>query len=256
MSSVNKKIALVGAGPGDPELITLKAIKALGNAKVVLYDALIDTDLLDHAPKAKKVFVGKRKGNHRYTQEEINQLAVQYALSTGDVVRLKGGDPFIFGRGAEELDYLQAFGVEVEIIPGISSSYAVPASQHISLTKRGVAESFWVITGTNRAGQLPKDIELAAQSNATVVILMGMTNLPEIVARFQRFGKGNVPTAVIQNGTTPKEKRAVGRIDSIVDQVAIGKVSSPAIIVIGEVVAHSPKLAQILEEVESENVKR
>ena len=153
------RLTVVGAGPGDPELITLKAIKTIMSANVILYDALINNDLLDFAlPNAELIFVGKRKGCYVYQQEQINELIVSRAKSHGHVVRLKGGDPFIFGRGAEEIEYAKQFGVETYVVPGISSSFAVPAYQGIPLTKRGASESFWVITGTTKNHQLSNDI--------------------------------------------------------------------------------------------------
>jgi uroporphyrin-III C-methyltransferase len=243
------KLILVGAGPGDPGLLTLKAIKALESADVVLYDALVNPSILAHATGATLLFVGKRKGHHSYKQEEINALIIAHAFNYGTVVRLKGGDPFIFGRGAEEIAHAESFGISTEIVPGISSSAAVPAYQGISLTQRHVSESFWVLTGTTKSEQLSTDIRLAAQSTATVVILMGMSKLLQIQAVFQSFGKGDTPIAIIQNGTTPQEKLGVGTIDTIVDIVQDKKLSSPAIIVIGEVVRHSHKLAHLYEEV-------
>ena len=248
--NINPKVTLIGAGPGDPDLITVKGVKALENAAVVLYDALINRELLKYAStNAKLIFVGKRKNFHSYSQDEINRLIIENAFEYGNVVRLKGGDPFIFGRGAEEIEYIASFGIETEVVSGISSSMAVPASQGISLTKRGVSESFWVITGTTSERKLSKDISLAAQSTATVVILMGMSKLNEIVAIFKKFGKENVPTAIIQNGTTASEKIGLGTIDSILEVVEEKKLSSPAIIVIGEVVKESIKLRSFYEDV-------
>lgn len=246
---VKPKLTLVGAGPGDPDLITLKGVKALGAANVVLYDALVDPVLLDYAPDARKVFVGKRKGNHRYSQDEINELIVRHALTEGHVVRLKGGDPFIFGRGSEEIAYAESFDIEIEVIPGISSSIAVPASQGISLTRRTVSESFWVLTGTTSSGKLSEDIKVAAQSTATVVILMGMGKLKEIASVFQDAGKEDTPVAIIQNGTTKHEKIGLGTISTIVGVADEKELSSPAIIVVGEVVKSSHKLKAFYEEV-------
>lgn len=142
------KLTVVGAGPGDPELITIKAVNTLKTAKVVLYDALINRDLLEYAPSAEHIFVGKRKDKHRFSQDEINDLIVMYALERGHVVRLKGGDPFIFGRGSEEINYARSKGLETDVVSGITSSIAVPANVGIPLTQRGTSESFWVITGT------------------------------------------------------------------------------------------------------------
>ena len=252
--NIKPKVTLVGAGPGDPDLITVKGVKALKNAKVVLYDALINRELLEYVPKeAKRIFVGKRKGMHSFTQDEINELIVKNAFEFGNAVRLKGGDPFIFGRGAEEIDYIESFGIETEIVSGISSSMAVPASVGIPLTKRGVSESFWVITGTTTERKLSNDVYLAAQSTATVVILMGMSKLSEIVSVFKKYNKSNVPTAIIQNGTTANEKIGVGTIDSILEVVEQQKLGSPAIIVIGEVVTESAKLRSFYEQIAVNN---
>lgn len=253
-NNIHSKVTLIGAGPGDPELITVKGVKALERADIVLYDALINRELLKYAPKgSKRIFVGKRKDYHRYSQEEINELLVKYAFEYGNVVRLKGGDPFIFGRGSEEVEYVESFGIETEVISGISSSLAVPASQGISLTKRDVAESFWVITGTTSSKKLSDDISLAAQSTATVVILMGMSYLKEIVAIFKKYNKGNIPTAIIQNGTTKNENIGLGTVDSILEVAERKKLASPAIIVIGEVVKESTKLRSFYEGISINN---
>ena len=244
------QLTVVGAGPGDVELITLKAIKALQAADVVLYDALVDVALLEYAPNAEHIFVGKRKGCYAYQQEQINDLIVSRAKTHGHVVRLKGGDPFVFGRGAEEMEYAASKGVKVAMVPGISSSVAVPASQNIPVTKRGAAESFWVITGTTKEHKLSKDVALAAKSNATIVILMGMGKLAEIVELFKLEGKADMPIAIIQNGTREDEKLGIGTIDTI-EQIVVGRqLSNPAIIVVGEVVKHRSAVlnyAQTLE---------
>ena len=250
-------LTVVGAGPGDADLITLKAIKAIGSAKVILYDALVNQDLLTYASAdAELIFVGKRKGCYAYQQEQINDLIVSRAKSHGHVVRLKGGDPFIFGRGAEEIDHARQFGIATYMVPGISSALAVPAYQGIPLTKRGASESFWVITGTTKNHQMSKDIPLAAKSTATVVILMGMGKLAEITKAFSEEGKQDTPVAIIQNGTRDDEKFGVGTIASIESVVAEKNLSSPAIIVIGEVVRQRAQLdsikQQVMEQTESE----
>ena len=244
------QLTVVGAGPGDVELITLKAIKALQAADVVLYDALVDVALLEYAPNAEHIFVGKRKGCYAYQQEQINDLIVSRAKTHGHVVRLKGGDPFVFGRGAEEMEYAASKGVKVAMVPGISSSVAVPASQNIPVTKRGAAESFWVITGTTKEHKLSTDVALAAKSNATIVILMGMGKLAEIVELFKLEGKADMPIAIIQNGTRDDEKLGIGTIDTIEQIVVERQLSNPAIIVVGEVVKHRSAVlnyAQTLE---------
>lgn len=238
-------LTLVGAGPGDPELITLKAIKALGEAEVVLYDALANESLLEYArPEAKKVFVGKRFGCHALSQEEINLLIVEYAFSHGHVVRLKGGDPFVFGRAQEEIDFAASNGIPVNIVPGVSSALSVPATQMIPLTCRGVAESFWVTTGTTRSGDISGDIKLAAQSSATVIILMAMSKLEQIMDIFTGAGKAETPVAIIQDGTTDKERMVVGVVKDISFRAEHAGISNPAIIVVGEVVNVNRNLAK------------
>ena len=241
-------LTVIGAGPGDVELITLKAIKALQNAAVVLYDALVNATLLEYAPNAEHIFVGKRKGCYVYQQEQINELIVSRAKSHGHVVRLKGGDPFVFGRGAEEMKYAAEYGIKVVTVPGISSSLSVPAMQHIPVTKRGAAESFWVITGTTKDHKLSADVALAAKSSATVIILMGMSKLSQIVALFKKEGKTELPIAIIQNGTRKDEKIGMGTIASIEKEVQRHELANPAIIVIGEVVRHREQILEIQNE--------
>lgn len=253
MISTNKpKLTIVGAGPGDVDLITLKAIKALENANVVLYDALVNEELLQYAKNANYIFVGKRLGCHAYSQDQINKLIVSQARCFGHVVRLKGGDPFVFGRGSEEIEYAQQFGIETAIVPGISSALGVPASNGISLTQRKISESFWVITGTTSDHKLSKDVALASQSSATVVILMGMHKLDEIISIYQKNRTDDLPVAIIQNGTTSNEKKGIGTINSITELVHNQGISSPAIIIIGEVVRHSLKLSTYFKEEYSE----
>lgn len=254
---IKSKVTLVGAGPGDPDLLTIKGAKALSEANVVLYDALANEEIVAYAPKkAIKIFVGKRKGQHEYSQDQINQLIVDNALTYGHVVRLKGGDPFIFGRGSEEIDYVESFGIPTFVVPGISSSIAVPAYQGISITKRGVSESFWVITGTTSDRKLSNDVALAAKSSATVVILMGMSKLAQIVGLFQKENKGETPVAIIQNGTMPNEKVGIGTVDTIANVAQMNNLTSPAIIVIGEVVRESNKLKGFYETFISNEINK
>ena len=231
------ELFLVGAGPGDPELITLKAIRIIASANVILYDALVNEELLNYAaPHAVKRFVGKRYGCHSLSQDEINTLIIEYANSHGRVVRLKGGDPFVFGRAIEEIDAARHAGIEVEVIPGISSAIAVPASQMIPLTCRGVNESFWVTTGTTQSGEISGDIKLAALSSATVVILMAMSKLEAIMDIFLANNKADTPVAIIQDGTTVNEKMVVGTVKDICFRSEHAGLSNPSIIIVGEVV--------------------
>jgi uroporphyrin-III C-methyltransferase len=236
------KLTLVGAGPGDPELISIKGAKALAKADVILYDALAHPDLLALAPAhIQKIYVGKRVGNCAFQQNDINSLIVASALKYGNVVRLKGGDPFVFGRGHEEIVYAKAHGLAIEIIPGITSAVAIPELEQIPLTTRGINESFWVITGTNSSLEFSNDIRLAAQSTATVVILMGMTHLAKIAEVFMEEGKGETPAAVIQNGSLPNSKIILGKVNNIAQKVLEAQMESPAIIVFGEVVGLHPE---------------
>jgi len=242
------RITLVGAGPGDADLITIKGIKALKTADVVLYDALVNEELLEFAPEhATKVYVGKRSGDHSFSQDAINKLMVDYALNYGHVVRLKGGDPFVFGRGYEELDHAASYSIPCVVIPGISSSIAVPGLQNIPVTHRGLSESFWVVTGTTSDGRISNDLYIASRTNATIVVLMGVHKLAEIAQIFKNEGKNKLPVAVIQSGSTENEKVAVGIIDTIVEIVEEKKISSPALIVIGEVVSLHPMFQPIRE---------
>ena len=240
------QVTLVGAGPGDAELITLKGVKALQSADVVLYDALVSEEVLDLIPgDVPKVCVGKRAGAHSYSQDEINELIVDMAYLHGHVVRLKGGDPFVFGRGGEELEYAKRNGLRTVVVPGISSAIGVPASVNIPVTMRGISESFWVVTGTTMSGKLSADVALAAKSTATVVILMGLNKLEEIVKIFSQHGKSNTPLAIIQNGTLKNEKSIVATVATSIEKARTSKIAGPAIIVIGEVVSYSTALENL-----------
>ena len=249
-------LTVVGAGPGDIDLITIKAIKALKNADVVLYDALVNEELLDYInPEAEQIFVGKRRGCYKYQQEQINELIVARTKLNKHVVRLKGGDPFIFGRGAEEMEYAANYDVDVAMVPGISSSLAVPATQNIPLTKRGSSESFWVITGTTKEHKISGDVQLAAKSKATVVVLMGMSKLPQIVELFQNEGKNDLPVAIIQDGTTSREKVGIGTVDTILEIVEKQELRNPAIIVLGEVVKHRQSILEFQNQYSKELIE-
>lgn len=248
MSSVQPRLTLVGAGPGDPDLITLRGLKALQNADVILYDALADSRLLDYAPDARKIFVGKRKGFKVYSQEEINTLIVKEALAHGHVVRLKGGDPFVFGRGAEEIDYATQHGIPCELVPGISSSTAVPAAIGISVTQRDIAKSYWVLTATTSDRSLNRDIALAAQTSATLVILMGISQMEKIVKIYHDLRQAHVPVAIIQNGYLKSQRQVIGSMNDIIEKMEAAEIGNPAVIVIGEVVRHAVQLQAVAQE--------
>lgn len=236
-------VYLVGAGPGDPDLITVRGLKAIQNAQVIVYDRLANPDLLSQAPEnAEKIFVGKRPYKASVSQNQINQILIAKANEGKTVVRLKGGDPFIFGRGGEECEALVEKNILFEIIPGISSSMAAPAYAGIPLTHRGKARSFTVVTGyTKDQDELFENWEHIAHSD-TLVVLMGMKNLPDIVNRLSLYGRSNeTPVAVVENGTYASQNTVIGTLETIVDRVKEFK--RPATIVIGDVAALGNRLA-------------
>ena len=243
------KLTLVGAGPGDPDLITLKGLKAIQGADAILYDSLASKELLNYARSGcKLLYVGKRHGCKSSKQEAIHDLIVHCARKYGNVVRLKGGDPFVFGRGYEEIEYAVKHNISIEVIPGISSCISVPSSAGIPITHRGLSEGFWVTTGTLKTGEISSDIYLAAKSNSTVVILMGLHKIEMIASIFQGEGKGSTPAAVIQSGSLPESKVVAGNVSEISDLVLKAGLKSPSIIVIGEVARLSPQYLKELVE--------
>ena len=236
------RITLVGAGPGDPDLITRKGLKALQTADVVLYDALSSDELLDETPATcQRIFVGKRAGCHYKKQDEINALLVASALEYGHAVRLKGGDPFVFGRGQEEIAYARERGIPTTVVPGISSCISLPELQGVAPTSRGYADSFWVLTAHTRDGGLSNDLLLAPRTNATVIILMGLGRLDQICALWDAEGKGDLPAMVIQNGSRPNERAWVGTVNDIAPRVAAERDKGPGIIVLGQTVSQHPR---------------
>lgn len=240
------KVYLVGAGPGDPRLISQRGLECLAQADVVIYDRLLDERLLDSVPlSAEKIYAGKKSGEHTSEQEEINQLLVEKAAEGKIVVRLKGGDPFVLGRGGEEAEALKDNHIPFEVVPGISSAVAVPAYAGIPVTHRGLASSFAVITGHEDPGKDRSSIawEKLATGVDTLVFLMGMRNLSEIVAKLLAHGRpANTPVAVIKDGTRPEQKTVVGSLTDIVARVEKHRLSPPAVIVVGEVVKLREKL--------------
>jgi uroporphyrin-III C-methyltransferase len=241
------KITLVGAGPGDPELITRKGWKALQHADVVLYDALIHPGLLTEIPSGVPCFyVGKRCSQHSFSQDEINQQLVDCARFYGHAVRLKGGDPFVFGRGMEEVAYAKSQGIEqVEVIPGISSAIAGPAAAGIPVTSRGYSNSFWVLTASTKTGELNADLTMAAQSSATVVILMGIQKLEAILGLFLQHRAASTAVAIVQNATMPNQKTIFGEIGTLLYGEQKADPQAPGLVVIGAVVnlaALTPRL--------------
>lgn len=232
------KVFLVGAGPGDPELITVKGCSILCQADIVFFDALIDEKLLEFCPpNCKKVFVGKQANRHSISQKNLNEKILVAVKKNKIIVRLKGGDPFLFGRGGEEVLFLRTHGVPVSVIPGVSSALAAPAAAGIPLTHRAIGSSVAIV-----AGHLAKhaDFEkLPWQAYAaldTIVFLMGVGNLARIVKHLRAAGRSaETPTAVIANGTLPNQKTIVGTLKTIVGKVARAKIQPPAVIVVGDV---------------------
>ena len=240
------KITLVGAGPGDPELISLKGVKAINTADVILYDAQVNEALLNHAPKhAIKIFVGKKSNDESFSQDTVNKLMIDYALNFGHVVRLKSGDPFVFARGFEEVDFAESYSIETEIIPGISSAIGVPGLHKIPMTYKNLSESFWVITGTNSSGDISPDLYVAAKSNATVVVLMGVERIQEIASIFMAEGKDRLPVAVIENGSSAHENIKIGIVETISELISDHGIASPSILVFGDVVSLHPAFDRI-----------
>jgi uroporphyrin-III C-methyltransferase len=234
------KVIFVGAGPGDSDLITVKGVRALRTAQVVLYDALLSTDLFAYCkPDCKFIYVGKRRGKKEFTQDEINKLLVFYARRFNSVIRLKGGDPNVFGRGHEEATFIEKQGFVTETIPGVSSAIAAPNAAGIPLTKRGVNESFWVITGTLSNGEMSDDLKLAAQSSATLIVMMGFSHLSKISKLISEFRSPDEPMAIVQHATYLEEKVAMGTASTIEQIAASNGIGTPAVIVIGQVVNES-----------------
>lgn len=227
----------MGGGPGDPELITVKGANVLKKADVILYDALVSDQLLSYAKAdCRCVFVGKRKGMQELSQDEIHEQILFHSTRASHIVRLKGGDPFVFGRGHEEMVFAVRHGIRVEVIPGISSALAAPSSAGIPLTKRGVNESFWVITGTVSSGSMSNDIGLAAESSATVIILMGISRLKEILSVFIKSRSPFEPVAIVEHATLRTQRVITGTAYSIHEQIMEDQIKTPAVIVIGKVV--------------------
>ncbi|RQO76583.1 uroporphyrinogen-III C-methyltransferase [Pedobacter sp. KBW01] len=229
-------VFVMGGGPGDPELITMKAFNVLKRAEVILYDNLSNEKLLEIAPKTcKMVYVGKQPYGEYTPQEKINELIVENAHQYKVVVRLKGGDPFIFGRGFEELIYAEARGIKCHYIPGISSMQGAGFID-VPLTHRGISESVWILTGTKKDGSLTEDLKCAMKSSATVVIYMGMKKVAEISKAYCDAGLGTMPAAIIQHATLPNQKQVVCLANNLQEAAEDAGLTYPAIIIIGNVV--------------------
>ncbi len=242
-------VYLVGAGPGDPDLLTLRAINVLKKAGVIVYDRLANPEILAYAPEdAERIYVGKRPGQSSISQQQINRILISKANDGKIVVRLKGGDPFVFGRGGEECVALAGKKILFEIVPGISSALAAPAYAGIPLTHRNVARSFTVVTGyTKNEEDLFRNWEHIAHSD-TLVILMGMKNLKKIINQLKLFGRtGDTPVAIVEKATSRHQRTVTGTLNNITEKAAY--LSSPATIVIGELAEFANTLAWRTEPV-------
>jgi len=237
---------LVGAGPGDPELLTLRAARLLREAEVVVYDYLVSEQVLGLLnPRAERIYAGKRQGCHALAQEEINKLLVALARRGRRVLRLKGGDPFIFGRGAEECEFLAAHGVPFEVVPGVTSASGASCHAGIPLTHRDFARAVVFATGHLKDGSSDLDWAALARPNQTVVIYMGLTRLAEICARLVAHGAApETPAAVIERATTDRQRVVAGTLGTLAEQVAVQGLKPPALIVVGEVVRLHASLAR------------
>jgi len=240
------KVYLVGAGPGDPGLMTVKGLACLQQADVVVYDRLVDDSLLKQSrSNAEKIFVGKAAHFHTLEQEMINELLLKKAREGKVVVRLKGGDPFVLGRGGEEVKFLAMNSIPFEVVPGVSSAYAVPAYAGIPVTYRGIASSFAVVTGHRATGKVKRSIPWKKISTGadTLVILMGLSNLKNIVEQLLKNKKPpSTPIAVITHGTTSHQRCVTGTLKDIVGRVESRNLQPPSIVVVGEVVRFQKKL--------------
>ena len=225
-------VYLIGAGPGDADLITLKAVKALNKADVVLYDYLANEEILEHAPEsAKRIYVGKKAGEHYKTQDEINELIIAQARENENVVRLKGGDPFVFGRGGEEILALMENDIKFEVIPGVTSAIGAPTSLGLPVTHRALATSVTIVTGHEDPTKSEKQVKWDYTAD-TLIILMGIGNIKENTNEIMKYRAPDTPVCVIKSGTLPKERVIFGTLDDI----STKEINTPAILIIGEVV--------------------
>jgi uroporphyrinogen III methyltransferase / synthase len=239
------KVYLIGAGPGDPELMTLKAKRLLLEAEVVLFDRLLSPDMLKGLENAELIDVGKTAGNHKLTQEEINRLLISKAEEGKVVVRLKGGDPYLFGRGGEEALALLERGISVDVVPGVTSAIAAPELAGIPVTHRGIASAFTIVTGHEEPGKdSPLDWSILAKLNGTLVILMGVSRLEKNVSALVSGGKSpQTPAAIVEKGGWPQQRMISGTLENITAKARDAKIEPPAILVVGDVVKLAEQLA-------------
>jgi uroporphyrin-III C-methyltransferase/precorrin-2 dehydrogenase/sirohydrochlorin ferrochelatase len=251
------RVYLVGAGPGDPELLTLRAVHLLEKTDVVVYDHLVSSAVLDFvSPKAERIYAGKRRNAHTLRQEQINALLIKLAQEGKQVVRLKGGDPFIFGRGGEELEALAANGIDFEVVPGVTAASGVSSYAGIPLTHRDYSQCCLFVTGHLKNGCTDLDWPSLVRLRQTVVIYMGLGGLPEICRQMMAHGAmPDLPIAVVQDGSVATQKVVTGTLTDMPQRVAQAGLKSPCLIIIGEVVKLHNSLAWFKSEV-NERTKR
>jgi uroporphyrin-III C-methyltransferase len=242
-------VYLVGAGPGDPELLTLKAARLIGEADVLVYDKLVSKAVLELArPDAERIYAGKERGNHSLPQEQINELLVRLAKSGMRVVRLKGGDPYIFGRGSEEVETLHADGVNFEVVPGVTAAAGVASYAGIPLTHRNYAQACVFVTGYLRDGSMNLDWPGLARRRQTVVIYMGLPGLPYLCAKLIEHGlPPEWPAAIVQHGTRPSQRTMTGTLTTLPALAETAGLRAPTLIIVGEVVTLRDKLRWFAE---------
>jgi uroporphyrin-III C-methyltransferase len=247
------RVYLVGAGPGDAELLTLRAVRLLASADVVVYDNLVSAEVLDFiGPQARRIYAGKERSHHTMVQEDINTLLVRLAREGQQVVRLKGGDPFVFGRGGEELQELAAAGIGFEVVPGITAACGVASYAGIPLTHRDHAQCCLFVTGHLKDGSTDLDWPALARPRQTVVIYMGLTALPEICRQLVAHGApASLPAAVVERGTTQAQRVVGGTLSDLNQRVTEARLQSPCLIIVGEVVALRERLGWFGNEVEA-----
>lgn len=243
------KVFLVGAGPGDAELLTVKALRIIQSADIIFYDYLVSPDIRALFPKnTPAIYVGKAKNQHSIAQEDLNQLLVQQALAGLTVCRIKGGDPFVFGRGGEELMELRSAGIESEVIPGITSASGCSTYADIPLTHRGISQGCTFVTG-HAEKSLDVNWSALAQLNHTLVFYMGLTRAGDIARELLNAGmSANTPVAIIENGCRKNQRNIITELNDLPDAVAREQVQSPALIVVGEVVKLNTELALVVEQ--------